>query len=223
MMKNTLLGNNDDSLPREQVIPKEMHLKKQLIPLEVETRSARYHNTIKLAFNGKGVVLNEQLIILHSDNPTVSSFFTFYTLNDDGEMSIAHNKRFSSKDYLDYVVSNSYRFVIMAHNLGNGMFSLGGRILENGNAVEDYFNDIKLFTIEAEKRKTKNVLLRLTVDDKTLCVIIDSYKDRDCFCAMLTFLNAINGWPNFIRENFFGGFTCNGFIICKTLFLQFFG
>ena len=130
MLKTTLLGNNDDSLPREQVLPKEMqHLKKQLIPLEVETRSLSYYKTIKLTFNGKAVVLNSRLLC--GDTPVVSSFFTFYTLNDDGEMSIAHNKRFSSKDYLDYVVSNSYRFAIMAHNLGNGMLSLGGRILKN--------------------------------------------------------------------------------------------
>ena len=129
-----LLGSNDDSMPKKRLFPNgKDNAQQQPIQLDIEQERRYTHEpSMNLAFNGKGIVLNESLLILSvQEKKRIESFFRFYTFNDDGEANIVSNKSLTSDDYFHHLVSSNYKFAIMARKFGNGGLSIAGRILEN--------------------------------------------------------------------------------------------
>ena len=187
-MKNIILGNNDDSMPKQGHLLKGSKSSEPFLLRVSQERESSHNTHIDLVLNGKAIVFKEALSSNVEDHNQylIDSSFTFCTLLNNNEdhntTAVIERIQFSSKTYYHHV-SNSCRFVIMALNLGNGMLSLVGRMLCNETNTDENSADTILFTIQpVHTREIIEVSMILTMDDQMLCVILEGSENGSYFC-----------------------------------------
>ena len=182
-MKLAILGHNDHSLPRECFVPKEYKDLYQK-PFWLKCRgheenrfTDRMH--LDIARNGKVIVLKKPL---KYDQGVFECSLSFYSFQNVALSRDAYRKVWFHDYSCDFIVNNSFQYGLMA------IYSAGNIVL-NGQKIDDekvsktdprnWVDDIdELYTIESQLQEAYDyelsVVMKFSLDDETLCVIIDA-------------------------------------------------